>query len=662
MWKHIALSGILVLKGWAYGQQPGPGYGKPAPQMTAVNDALSPDTPRRHSIQLVYDDATLSDSARAKLISILAHQPPGDLKTVTVTRADQGITKLVQNNFNLSGITDRLSVREMAASIMAMNHLTSGYLVVGQTLAAPGLPSRVYRTDDLAKPSFRVAAAGSTQIVVAKTPNDLRQSDQLPVAADPRNGNLTAKGLADPEYLADLAWKSGSTPVLPIGVMPLEDGGNIQIHLADASQCTSQEWLPSSPFYTQLQASMTAFLAQTGKHDLLLSGAAALPLIVIDWNDDDKKHGQKVTSVIKYVLAQLGVGDLPFHEVDLNPANNAVELKGIFTDYLNNYYCTLQGINCKLSGQKGLIDDVSKWLNSKPKSVNGIASVKQLLLEAVLWKYFDSSRAVVNMSFSVDSLALEILQAQFLAASHSVGIVAASDDSEAEGTAGIPQRAASIYPNFLNVTYGNTDGTILGGFSNSTFNVIVTTVAQGCGFSYGDIVASDAGTSFAAPYVSAGIWLNALMHGGDTSTVRRDLVEASDVSRAAQSPRVESSGTFNLPTFFLPGTYYVIDGQGAATVISSGKLEVVSSDDSGGMIDQTFVSGSQVTIAFINDGAIVRARIRTLRKGADSPLPVAEVSERVVTNATLDAVVAGNGSAAHYDLARIKSSVVEVKF
>lgn len=260
---------------------------------------------------------------------------------------------------------------------------------------------------------------------------------------------FTAKELLDPRSLAKEAWKLGATSPLPPGVLPLEDGGNIQIHLADTTQCRGQQWLMASPFYSQLRASIADTLAQSEKHAQLLSTASTLPLIVLDWNDSDKKHGQKVVSVVKYLLHQLNMDDLPFHEVDLNPTNNSVELQAIFTEYLNNYYCSLQGIDCKSKGQRGLIDDTTQWLKSKPKATNGIASLKQLLLEAVLWKYFSASKAVVNMSFSIDSLALEIMQAQFLAASHSIGVAAASDDPQPEGTVGIPQRAASIYPNFL---------------------------------------------------------------------------------------------------------------------------------------------------------------------------------------------------------------------
>jgi hypothetical protein len=627
----------------------------------AQNLAAGGEAPR-HTVQLLYDDSKLSGSSRAKLISLLAALPPGDLGTITVTDQDKGMTKLIQNHYHLSGITDKLSVDALAGSIHSLNNLTSDDLVAGQTLRVPGLPPRVYRKNNLPKPVFRVAPSGFKAITVASAPEDLQQTKTLTVASEPRNGDLTAKELSDPRHVADLAWKLGPTSLLPPGVMPLEDGGNIQIRLADSAQCVSQQWLSSSPSYSELLASMTTFLAQTRNHDLLLSGSAHLPLIIIDWNDGVQKHGQKVTSVVRYVLNQLGVADLPFHEVDLNPANNAAELQTIFTAYLQNYYCALQGIDCKSQGQKALIDDVSQWLKSKPQSVNGIASLKQLLLEAVLWKYFSASRAVVNMSFSVDSIAMEILQAQFLSASHSVGIVAASDEPQPEGTAGIPQRAASIYPNFINVTYGNRDGTILGGSTNNNFNVIVTTIAQGCGFSYADISAPDAGTSFATPYVSTAVWLRALMNGTDTSTVRRDLVEASDVSRAAELPQVESSGAFDLATFLLPQAYDVVNSQGVTEEVASGTLRIVSNKDTGGTIDETFTSGEHVNIAFVHDGAALKARIRTLRNAANPPLPVAEVSERTIANATLDIALPGAGITRHYDTTGIESSVEEVKF
>jgi hypothetical protein len=622
----------------------------------------SPSAGKSHTIHLLYDDLTLPDAARAKLISLLTLQPATNLKTITVTAADQGMTQLIQNNFHLSGITDKLSVDALAHSIRSLNHLESDKLEPGQTLRTPDLPSHVYRTNEQNKPAFRVSSIGAKGIIVASTPGDLAGATKLPTATQPRNGDITAKEIADPHRLAELAWQSGPVPILPPGVLPLEDGGNIEIHLADASSCVPQQWLTSSPFYNDLITSMSSFLGQPGNHDQLIKGSSTLPLVVIDWNDNVKKHGQKVTSVVKYLLNQLHLNDLAFVEVDLNPTNNSAQLTSIFNQYLDNYYCALQGIDCKAKGQKALLDDVFQWLKSKPTSANGIASMKQLLLEAVLWKYFSSSRAIVNMSFSVDSLALEILQAQFLGASHSIGVVAASDDPQAQGTAGIPQRAASIYPNFLNITYGNSDGTILGGFSNGSFNVIVTTIAQGCGFMYGDISGGDAGTSFATPYVATAVWLRSLMNNEDTSTVRRDLVEASDVSRSADLPQVESSGTFDFATLLLPNFYYFLNTNGTPAKIASGTLRIVSLKDTGGTIDETFTAGEHVSIAFVNGGSGLRARIRTLRSGGASPLPIAEAVERNVKDAMLDVTLAGSVNVTHYDKTAIVSSVAEIKF
>ncbi len=521
-----------------------------------------------------------------------------------------------------------------------------------------------FRTNRLTnKPAFRVADIGSTVTAIASAVTDLANPSQLPLASDPRNGDLTAKVLAAPRFLAELAWKKGPVKLLPDGVHPIEDGGNVDIRLADGQQCNPQEWLRGSPFADNLHSALTAFLAKPGALDALKANAAAFQLVILDWNDNAKRHGQKVTSVVKGLLSELGVPDLPFHEVDLNPTNGPDELRTIFGEYQKNYYCALKGVDCKSKGQEGLIKDVDKWLNSKPQAVKGIASLKQLLLEAVLWKYFAASKAVVNMSFSVDSLALEILQAQFLAASHSVGVVAASDDASPQGTAGIPQRAASIYPNFFNVTYGNSDGTILGGFSNSGFNIIVTTVAQGCGFNYGDITASDSGTSFAAPYVATAVWLKALMGSLDPSTVRRNLVQSSHVLVALDMPSIESAGAFDLAAFLLPNLSYVESQKGVAEQTASAKLTLSSVKDSGGTVTETFQAGELVSIGFVRqpDGGLW-ARIRTLKDQAASPLPVADTLVRRVTAATLDIVLAKNGQPRHYETNDFGNTVAEVKF
>ncbi len=621
--------------------------------------------PGEHIVQLVYDDLALPDSARAKLISLL-QQFPHDTTSITVQPADQTYTKLIQNHFFLSGKTDRFSVAAMIHSVMQLNNLPPSTVPwdsppIGVSLVAPALPLHGFRTNNLAdKPVFRVSGVGELLTSTASTVSDLPQLNQLPQAREARNGDLTAKLVAAPRYLANLAWKSRTTSVLPPGVRPLEDGGNIRIHLAATDSCDAKEWLGQSPLAPQLRPSLKALLTSPTTTSLL-STNTSLPLIVIDWNDSITKHGQKVTSVIKGVLADLILTDLPFHEVDLNPANNAPELRNIFNDYLNNYYCHLQGINCKAKGQKGLIDDVNAWLSSKPQAINGIATLKQLLLEAVLWKYFAASKAVVNMSFSVDSLALEILQAQFLSASHSIGIVAVSDDPGPQGTAGIPQRAASIYPNFINVTYGNYDGTLLGAGGNNRFNIIVTTAAQGCGFHYDEISPSDAGTSFAAPYVAVGVWLKTFMGIADLSATRQAIVRASHVSRALTLPSTESAGPFDLAMFLLPEIQYILAPSGLQQ-ISSAKVFLEMTPIPGQSRTLTYEKGDQVSISFLRTtaGAIV-ARIRSPRIDNVSPLPVTDVMDRILLNGTVDVTLSDGGRVFHYDLKDLTDLLFEIK-
>lgn len=170
----------------------------------------------------------------------------------------------------------------------------------------------------------------------------------------------------------------------------------------------------------------------------------------------------------------------------------------------------------------------------------------------------------------------------------------------------------------------------------------------------------DTGTSFAAPYVATAIWLKALLNGGDISGVRRDLVEASDISRSVQLPLVESSGPFDLATFVLPSAYYVLDNQGSAKEITNGTLRIVSVKDSGGTVDESFKPGEHVSIAFFRVGPALRVRIRERTSG--SPVPVAETRERTVTDATLDVVFSQSGSAGHFDLTGMGTAIVAVKF
>lgn len=188
--KILISLGICLPTCFIYGQQSTIG------ETAGVQNVAA--APEHHTIHLVYNDATLPDTARAKLISILAHQPPGDLKTITVPSADNGITKFIQNHFHLSGVTDSFSVAALAMSIRSLNNLTDDKLVEGQTLLVPAIPLHVFRWNKLEQPAFRVAGIGAKAMTAAAVPKELQEANFLPDAIVPRNGDLYGEGAFRP--------------------------------------------------------------------------------------------------------------------------------------------------------------------------------------------------------------------------------------------------------------------------------------------------------------------------------------------------------------------------------------------------------------------------------------------------------------------------------
>ena len=359
--------------------------------------------------------------------------------------------------------------------------------------------------------------------------------------------------------------------------------------------------------------------------------------MIVDWNSTPTNHGKKVASVARATLSKLGLTEFGVTEVDLNPANNRATLTDIFEDFVQHDYCSSQG--CE--GSKGIVEESRSWLRTNPRATSAnTIPVKQLVLEAVLWRYFKKQPSWVNMSFSVASPALEILQAAFFSNPHSFGFSAANDAGFPESSAGIPQRAATLYSNFVNVTYANADGTLIGGYSNQLANMIVSVVAPGCGFDYGSIKPSDAGTSYASPYVAVAAWIKFLLDKVGPSDMRKQLISASLLSATPSGLEVESGGLFDLPTLLLPQGYVLFAADGTLIPIRNGTMTISYKTPAvtGRHLEATvpIQAGEGVSVSlFLRTGALF-ARVRRFRPGNPMP-PLTDTYEWEVTRLALTA-------------------------
>lgn len=365
----------------------------------------------------------------------------------------------------------------------------------------------------------------------------------------------------------------------------------------------------------------------------LIGRATSVPLVIIDWISSSEEHGEKVRSVVDYLLHEFGLS-LPITLIDLNPTHSRRTLSPILSEFEKEYYCPKMGIDC---GRKepSEVTDARKWIAGRHSAEGGVANVNQLVLEALLWKYFHQERAWVNMSFSIDSLSLQILQADFLATSHSFGISAANDDRLPESPVGVPQRAASVYTNFVNVTYATREGVLLGGETNPLYSVIVTAAGQGCGFDFEHIRKSDEGTSFASPYVAAVSWIKYLIDGVDETRMRKALVDASSVAATPNQLEIESAGIFDPARLLLKQpTSIVAMSDGSEKTYASIRLTLRYKKHDGSPVQEDFKTGEGTAITFVRIGAILKARVRRMRT-SQPPIPVTDTEEFEVVSATL---------------------------
>jgi hypothetical protein len=590
-------------------------------------------------ISIVYQEAKLSDEDFASLIRILALEPESAWPSEQITAADNGKLKFIENHYNISSLSNPLATNELIQVIESANPGQFDTLRPGQSLRIPPIPKHVYRQNDRPRTAIRLLPPGGRSGVGISGMEGTGDIEKQVSLSDDRDATITAKQISDSRPLVELAWSSDK-PILPPGIHAFDKNGDVILDLHDSSDpCdASQNWLATSPALVQLKARLARVLSDPTQKQQLLQSSESIPLVIVDWVTPLQNHGKKVASVARGVLAQLGLSELKVQEVDLNPTNNRVNLTGIFEDFIQHQYCLSE--ECSSEGSRGIIDESRKWLKTNPTVSTNTIPVKQLVLEAVLWKYFKQQTAFVNMSFSINSSALEVLQANYLSTSHSFGVAAANDAGWPESSAGVPQRAATLYTNFVNVTYANQDGKLIGGYSNQMSNMIVSVVGQGCGFDFDAIKPTDSGTSFATPYVAVSAWIKALLDKVDAADMRKKLITASFLSASLKGIEVESGGLFDLPALIAPEAYLLF-GSGTPIKLRRGvlTLQYKTAPVNGVQLEATypFQAGEGVSISFIRTGDRLTARIRSFRSGTP-PLPLTETTEREVVKASLAAI------------------------
>jgi hypothetical protein len=597
-------------------------------------------------------------SGRNQLALVLGAQRKDVWEQALVTPADQGYYKFVEHNYHLSATnsSEREAVETIIALIKNANPSAAERLLPGTTLSIPPIPERTYRVNENVGTRLRVSPSGTRKTVAAESIESLAARPPPPDSqdGDPRDADLTAKELGDSTSIVELAWQNPKHGILPPEVHVFDANGEVRIRLqTSVASCDAEDdWLGSSPFWSKMQLRLQQIVSDESRLAGLRQRASAVPLVIIDWNSDDN-HEKKVKSVVDSVLHRLGI-ELPIVEVDLNPENDRDTLQQLLDEFSTQYYCPKMKMDCDRKRPPEL-NAARDWLAARHKLTDKIATVNQLVVEAVLWQYFAHRKAWVNMSFSIDSQALEIMQADFLSASTSFGVSAANDDRFPESPVGIPQRAASVFSNFVNVTYGNRSGTLLGGYSNPLSSVIVTAMAQGCGFQFEQIAKTDSGTSFSAPYLTALTWVKFLIDGIDQTGMRKSIIEASGLLQVTKPLPIESGGVFDAARFLCEPSAVIFRGDGSVRDGNDVRIKLRYKKANGDEREDNFTPGDGSAMTFIRTVGQLTVRLRTLSEDAPN-IPAASTHDFEVVSGML---TAGND---HWDTDDLGTTITSVVF
>jgi hypothetical protein len=559
-------------------------------------------------VYLVFDEQHIPDGDRAELLLAIAHitpksawrsvRVPGPLTRVAVEQIIWKYVGLYRAKYpqTMKALVDLVwdSNIEQHSSHGPSTVLIPPVPVVGNLVYnyAPKM-----RTFEPLRQAYSLSSHLST--LKSGAPPDPRPVFQN----DPRRGsNLTAIEVpSSAELLKEIFKSPALRSILKGSVLATTRNGFAKAEVAAAkpTACNGPvDWLPTSPYRPLWENARPR--NTDAAYNSLLAKAKAHPLYVVDW-DTDTGHGAKVIGAAGYILHSLGMDALvpSILPYELDPSKNGPTLKALVEAFRNER--VVAGFNAAILAL--YTSNTIDWIDNPPKPDPNDPSnfvVPEFLLQSLLWKFFGdlSQQYWVNMSFWINNTSLDVTSPSFLIGSRSIGFLAAGNDPTELDLNTVPQSGASDYPDLINVTYGSGDGNVFGAYGG--LSTKVTVVAPGCGMQFGQISASDYGSSFASPYVAAATWLKSLLTDSfiDQDSVRQRLILASR-PQPNQTRSIESGGNFD-PALLLttPGPHYVTP-QGSIVPLTSVNL-IIGFDD-----------GSQQAIAFRSSTGVT-APTRTL--------------------------------------------------
>jgi hypothetical protein len=520
-------------------------------------------------VAIVYDDQKLSDSARAKLVTIVSDSVPrSQWRTVTV-ESETDLRSLVNRYFDYFDRGRYSAPRTVAAAIAVIqraNGLQTETVAAGTELALPPLPVRANGRFD-ARGVSRVFNANDSRQAVETSKEVVKLPTASATAAPAVDASSTERGTAATSIVVEMTKENEgqlAAKSMPPGVVTfsaLENTtnpaapqiaiGSVQVELLDApaTQCGDPfALLERSPLRSKQQALVRRHFLENEAR--LLELAERTPLVILDVGFASH-HGAKVREVVKQVLDRLGASSLlsKVREVELYPVD--ARAKANLLDALETHAAPRRGMG---NGFDDKAAEARRWIetaSSMPAFIGPRLDMPELVLRAVFEKYVPSS-AFLNMSFRLQSQQTSEFLSDLARTAPSFSVAGVGNVVEAIDSGWTPQDIAMDRPNFVTVTYGTELGELFAQFGGDTGSRVLL-LAPGCGFPG----IAEKGSSLASPYVAAAAWLRFLFDelesGERPSTIGlwRDLIAAAHPLPALKHP-VESGGMFD-PAMLLAG-------------------------------------------------------------------------------------------------------------
>jgi hypothetical protein len=499
---------------------------------------------------LSYAEAHISDAQRARLVDLMPVLFPVSKWPAATSGENESMPAFVGRVFGV--LTDGIGALPKTAAALTGQIRRANDLPAADRLPS-NRPLRVPPMPPVTRigPNQFVQLATSDKMWVTEDSGKTWGSMAFPNGRQPRSAaahsELRIPGVPAPEVLSALN---------AIGaVVPSDGKSQLEIPKESSSCGPVEPWVTSSPYFSRAVARIRAAKAQLERL------ASQNRLAILDFNFDGG-HGAEVLSAARTLLIALGIPELGdrIDPIELNPAANGGKARQTLTDLFRQYlkdYGTDHGVSDVIA-QPGAL-----WIVTSDSGTDAAAAtIEAVVLQAALWHAASTSHWLSLSWWTRKAVTIYPPDWDAFVDSNSVfGVAAAGNDGQELGRLMEPQRSASSFGTWLNVTYGSRDGALTdGNRTRADGGALVDTIGPGCGYSLAPLTLDASGSSYASPFVAAAAWLKHLLDGTTAAQMRREIWFASTLVPQARTA-VDSSGVFDAAQLLSGiGPHYVTVG------------------------------------------------------------------------------------------------------